>query len=186
MQSRAVKREWAAVTPVYQDSTSPDGKPRYTVFTAIPDLQRLQGITTTPPLRFDDWLEVRLLSSLPPTVTTGTTITVVLGIQALHTPELYPSIWVHLYGTPTPYEGGPLWAQGDSQVCSSYPAHLWRTDETIVQDFPLTLPADLPSGIYTIAVGSYPYPSGDRLPVTAPPGMPPDYVILHTLRVALP
>lgn len=178
--------QWAAVTPVYQDATSPDSKPRYTIFTATPDLQRLQGLTTTLPVRFDKWLEVRLLSALPPTVTPGATITVVLGIQALRPLELYPSIFVHLYGTLTPYEGGPLWAQGDSQVCSSYPAHLWRTDETIVQSFPLTLPADLPPGVYTVAVGSYPYPSGDRLPVTAPPDAPPDYVILHTFRVSLP
>ena len=74
----------------------------------------------------------------------GDVLTVTLGLKAQHPLDRDYSVFVHLYGDPTPYEGGAMLAQGDSQACATYPSHLWQTSETIVQDFTLRLPTGLP------------------------------------------
>jgi len=90
---------------------------------------------------------------------------------------------VHLYGIPTPYEGGPLWAQADSELCTSYPAHLWRVNEMIIQNFSLDVPTDTLSGKYTVAIGVYPFPAEPRLPVTLPHRNPLGYFVVGEVTI---
>lgn len=173
--------QWAQVTVLDQDTAPGYPNPRYTVFAAEPREAQLHP-AGLPVVRFDDWLEVRLLKSLPTAVKPGDTLSVTLGIQPLKKPEIYPSLFVHLYGIPTPYQGGKLWAQADSEVCASYAAPLWDTAETIIQTFTLTLPPDLPPGSYTVALGAYPAPAGKRMSVTTP-SVAPDYAVFYQFEV---
>jgi hypothetical protein len=172
--------QWADVTTLYTDVTDAAPRPRYTVFSADPHAL----VTSEPVGQFDHAFSVWLLTALPDTVAPGASVSLTLGIRALQPPEIDPSLFIHLYGIPTPYEGGTMWSQADSQLCTSYPAHLWRPDETIIQSFVLPVPADAPPGDYVIAMGLYPFPDGTRLPVTAPRGSEHDYVVLNTLRIA--
>ena len=176
--------QWARVTTLDQDQSG-DRPPRYTVFAAEPDPAHLHP-AALPVVRFDDWLEVRLLKPLPPGVKAGDSVPIVLGVQPLKKPEVFPALFVHLYGIPTPYNGGKLWAQADSQVCVSYAAPTWDTTETIIQTFTLSIPPDIPAGAYTVALGAYPAPGGQRLTVTAPatPTAAQGYVVLGQFAVS--
>lgn len=61
-------------------------------------------------------------------------------------------------------------AQRDGQpVQWMRPTSTWRPGERIVDRYGMMLPADLPVGSYTIAVGLYDPVSGQRLPVSAGP-----------------
>lgn len=154
-------------------------RPRYTVYSAAP-----RNLTTgEPTARFADQFEVRLLEALPDAVAPGTTVAITLGVRALRLSEIAPSLFVHLYTIPTPYEGGRMIAQADSQICTSYPAHLWRGDETVIQTLQMTVPEDADEGEYLIGIGMYPFPDGPRLAVVVPEESVHDYVALHQLRV---
>ncbi len=66
-------------------------------------------------------------------------------------------------------------AQRDGQpVQWMRPTSTWQPGEEIIDRYGLLLPADLPVGSYTIAVGLYDPISGQRLPVSAGPR---DYAI---------
>jgi hypothetical protein len=187
---------WAAVSTLYADAVGAAApRPRYSVFTAD-----ARALTAAEPVgRFGaraespmgdraespigDRFAVWSLSERPTTITAGTSIPVTVGVRALAPPEIAPSLFLHLYGIPTPYDGGTMWSQADSQLCTSYPAHLWRTSETIVQSFVLPVPADAPPGRYLIAMGLYPFPDEPRLPVTVPEGNDHNYVVLSEVQV---
>lgn len=81
--------------------------------------------------------------------------------------EVY-SLFLHLVGVPSPYDGGPIWAQTDNPLCLSHPMTAWHSFETITQRFSLTLPDDLPPGKYTLVTGLYQPATGLRLPLTGP------------------
>jgi hypothetical protein len=175
--------QWANMSVLYQDVAGPGANARYTIFGAVPRLDLLQAGGEAVG-RFGDLFEVRQLLPLPAAVTAGQSVTVTLGIRPLGPVTFPPSLFVHLYGNPTPYQGGPLWAQADRELCTSYPANLWRTDEMIIQSFHLTLPDYLPRGGYTVAVDIYHFPNGARLPVTFPLDSPSNYFALRTLSVS--
>ncbi len=178
----AALARWAQVKVVEQDTTSPTGHPRYTIFETEPDPARLNP-PGLPVVRFGDVLDVHVLSPFSTTLKAGDQVTVWLGVQPLTPLSIYPSVFVHLYGVPTPYQGGRLWAQADSQLCATYPAPLWRADETIVQSFTLTIPGDIPPGQYSLAAGVY---AGARLPITAPADTKTDYIVLYQFTIAPP
>jgi hypothetical protein len=175
--------QFAGVKPLYQDQPSAAASVRYTIMAAQPrsDLLHNAGDLVA---RLEDQFEVRQLLPLSTRAKAGDTLTVTLGVRALHPVQFSPSMFVHLYGLPTPYEGGTLWAQADRELCTSYPASLWRNDETIIQAFSLKLPAALPAGSYTIAAGIYRYPNGARLAVNFPSGGPNNYFPIQGLRVS--
>lgn len=170
--------QYATVTPLFVDSGGAGTRPRYSIFEATPHSDQGRYVAT-----FGDALVVKMMQPLSATISAGTMLSVVLGFQLLSPLDFAPSLFVHLYGTPTPYEGGTLWAQADSQLCTSYPAHLWRTEETIVQSFILEIPPDIPLGEYTIAIGIYPFPSGERLPLSDGDGNIFNYMVLHKLII---
>jgi hypothetical protein len=171
------------VSVLYQDVAGPGANARYTIFGAVPrpDLLQAGGEAVA---RFGDLFEARQLLPLPATVTAGQSVTVTLGIRPLGPVTFPPSLFVHLYGNPTPYQGGLLWAQADSELCTSYPANLWRTDEMIIQPFHLTLPDYLPKGDYIVAIDIYHFPNGARLPVTFSLNSPTNYFAVQTLSVS--
>ncbi len=173
---------WASVTTLDADGALVNGLPRYAIFRAHPAMPT----TSSPAGRFSDQFVVWVLSELPEKLTPGTDVPVTLGVRALRPPEIAPSLFVHLYGSPTPYEGGAIWSQADSQLCTTYAPHLWRTSETIIQSFSLSVPEVLPDGAYEIAIGIYPFPDGTRLPVTAPQDNDHDYVTLTTVQITSP
>jgi hypothetical protein len=90
----------------------------------------------------------------------------------------YAKVFVHLID-----DQGQLVAQHDTQpVNNAYPIPVWQPDTTIVDEHALDLPADLPGGVYTLAVGLYDPDSLERWPVTGPDGLniPEGHVFLTT------
>lgn len=171
---------WAETTVLFQD---PKGNPpRYTVFQAVPKAELLQGPGVMGAV-FGEQVEVRLLKPLSSTVGAGATVPVPLAMRALRPLDRAYSVFVHLYGDPTPYEGGPLLAQVDRSACEPYPSNLWQQDEWVFSTFLLAIPEDLPPGRYQIGIGVYDSATGARLPL---PGWANDFLPVQQLEVAPP
>ncbi len=167
----------AEATVLFQDpGTSP---PRYTVLRAIPKPEFLEDPGVIRAV-FGEQVEVRLLEPIPPTASAGATISVSLALRALQPLDRAYSLFVHLYGDPTPYEGGPLWAQADGPACGPYFSHLWRPDERVLTTFSLAIPEDRPPGRYQVGIGIYESATGIRLPL---PGQTHDFLPLRTLEI---
>lgn len=168
---------WAETTALFQDPEA--NPPRYTVWQAVPKPEFLEGLGIARAV-FGDRVEVRLLEPLPPTAQAGETVPIHLALRARQPLDRAYSLFVHLYGDPTPYEGGPLWAQTDGPPCEPYPSDLWRTDEWVLTTFSLALPEDLPSGRYQVGLGIYDSATGARLPL---PGQAHDFLPLQPMDV---
>ncbi|MDJ0753450.1 MAG: hypothetical protein QNJ45_08025 [Ardenticatenaceae bacterium] len=85
---------------------------------------------------------------------------VVINIQwqLISAVDAYPTVFVHLRD-----QSGQIVAQSDSPpVQGTYPVANWPADFVINDTHRLTLPADLPSGDYSIAVGLYQPDTRDR------------------------
>ena len=175
--------QWRDTTVLYEDSGTSGTSPRYTIFLA--DAPRPAFGDQQPWVSFDNLLQVRAVQAISETIDAGTTLPIVLAVKAERAPEYPLSIFVHLYRDPTPYEGGRIWAQADSQICATYPTAFWRADETIIQPFDLFLPLNTPPGRYVIAIGVYLSPNGNRLPITEPVSSQHDYFTLKEISVLL-
>ena len=174
--------QWADWTVLEQDQAASQGAPRYTVYQATPRLDAWTDGSHESSV-FADALEVRSISPISSTLSAGATIPVRLAIRALRPLDRAYSVFVHLYGDPTPYEGGVMWSQGDSQISASYHPAYWTPHETIIQQFDLPIPARIPTGQYTVAIGVYEAPNGPRLPITAPVKRQWDYIPLGTIHI---
>jgi hypothetical protein len=176
---------WADLTVLHQEPMLSEDSTMYTLFRAEthPDFSSGTGLGEAV---FADAIRLRLLLPISSAVHAGEVVPVSLALKALRNLGQDYSVFVHLHGDPTPYEGGALWAQGDSQACASYPSRLWRTNETIVQDFVLDVPADIPPGMYTVAAGIYESPAGARLPLSWPEPQPDNFFELQDIQVVLP
>ncbi len=77
---------------------------------------------------------------------------------------------------------GAIVAQVDHQPQSgNYPTSIWDNGESVRDDFDLLLPADTPSGAYTLEIGWYELETGRRLPVLgANQAAAKDSVVLET------
>ncbi|MFQ5420861.1 MAG: hypothetical protein ACE5EY_10935, partial [Anaerolineae bacterium] len=142
--------------------------------TRLPDMLQSRGDNATSTqfwddtkVVFDDSVQLGFLG-VPTTVSPGDELTIWLAFRAVHPIPKVISAFVHLYGYPLPTEGGHLWTQSDSQICEPYPSTIWQPEETILQEFRLKIPADIPAGQYEIHVGTYESPAGARLPLTGP------------------
>lgn len=133
--------------------------------------------------QFADRLSVWLLDVSDPEPGPGDTITVTLALKASSPADAPLGAFIHVYGDPSPYDGGRLWAQADAGVCDSYPPTAWRSSETILQTFTLALPADLATGPYQLVFGLYTYPDIVRLALTAPEAGAP-HAVLYDWTVA--
>jgi hypothetical protein len=167
-------RPFATVSEIWREAIEP---PRYTVFHAMPDMT----LFTEMSVAWESRLSLVRVDGVPQRAAAGETInmTFVL-IPSSPLPPL--TMFVHLYGNPTPYEGGVLWAQADMPLCPGSPPATWRADEVIVQGAALTLPPDLPAGRYDLALGIYDALMYARLPVTTPDeGL--DYVVVAEIEI---
>lgn len=173
---------WADLTVLHQQPMLLEDRTLYTVFRARTHPAFLVDEGWGEAI-FGDAIKLRLMRPISSTVHAGAVVPISLGLKTSRALDQDYSVFVHLHGDPTPYEGGTLWAQGDSQACATYTSRQWRTNETIVQDFMLELPADIPSGTYTVAVGMYESPDGARLPITWPEPMPDNFLELQSIEV---
>jgi hypothetical protein len=68
-------------------------------------------------------------------------------------------VFVHLVD-----QVGQLIGNGDAPpLDGGFPTHLWRPGDRVVDDYTVTLPADLPAGEYLLRVGWYAPDTGVRL-----------------------
>jgi len=173
---------WADVGTLATFRSRPQGGPQSSVFLATPRWP--SDLDDTPvTAKFADTIALYPAGSLPPSIPAGGTMPVDLAWRALAPLDQAYSAFVHLYGDPTPYEGGSMWSQGDNQLCPSHPSWTWKTEELIVQRFELPVPADIPPGRYTVAVGVYASANGARLPITAPSSRPGDYAAVQEVEI---
>lgn len=111
---------------------------------------------------------IRLINDLPELVRPGETLQVDLAVRALE-PLAFPlGAFIHLYGDPTPYDGGRLWSNDTRMLCEPFPADQWRADEVIIQSYEVIIPEDTPSGMYQIALGMMNADTDERLHYDAP------------------
>jgi len=85
------------------------------------------------------------------------------------------------------YLAGPAPLPGHYPATGMIPTSLWVPGETLVETVALSLPADLPPGDYTLALGLYDENSMERLLVTgapdAPRGLPYNQITLGPVQV---
>jgi hypothetical protein len=104
--------------------------------------------------------------ALTPKSSPGGAILLALRWQSMRPVSYDYHVFVHLLDAQ-----GEKIAQRDGQpVQWLRPISSWQPGEEIVDHYGLLLPADLPTGEYTIAVGLYDPVSGQRLPISAGPG----------------
>ena len=133
--------------------------------------------------KFGDVVELVGYNVTPPVLLTGETALVTLYWRLLQETGTYAKVFIHLLD-----EQGQLVAQHDAQpVNNAYPIPIWQTGTTILDEHALELPADLPGGDYTVAVGVYDPDSLQRWTATGPEGqaIPEGRLVLTTaLEVA--
>ena len=166
---------YATVNPLHAEAAA---IPRYTIYRAEPNA----ALFAQPDdAAFDGRIGVRLLAQ-PTSATRGESLALTLALRAVVPLDHAYTLFAHLYGDPTPYEGGTLWAQTDMPMCISSPPQTWRTDERIIQTATLTLPADVPLNTYDLAIGIYDTLSLLRLPLTDGTGGE-NYAVVGEVRI---
>jgi len=107
-----------------------------------------------------DAIELVKVSFTPETVRAGETVHISPTWRVISPPGQMLTTFVHLGDSSSP----PV-ATADAQPLHGYyPTTLWETGEVIVDEYALTVPADLPPGRYPITMGMY-HVDG-RLPLT--------------------
>jgi hypothetical protein len=154
---------YGTVEALYQQ---PDNEYNVWQFTPDPEINGEWNMSAV----MGGMLQVRALPPYPANVQPGDTITVRLALRVLR-PVDYPyRVFLHLQGTPTPYEGGRLFSTGDAPLCAAALQPTRTPQETVIQSFNVPVPADLPPGNYHIAVGMYNPETNNRLALAAPGG----------------
>jgi len=94
----------------------------------------------------------------------GAPLTATLLYEATGTPATEYTGYVQLLNA----EGAPVAGFDQQPAANRFPTTLWRSGDRILTTYPLTLPADLPSGEYRLITGFYESASqgAQRLPVT--------------------
>ncbi|MBK8432261.1 MAG: hypothetical protein IPL28_13650 [Chloroflexi bacterium] len=86
-----------------------------------------------------------------PSYVAGETAVLTLRWHAAVPTDAYPTVFIHLLDG-----AGEIAAQRDAPpVLGSYPVAVWQPDTIITDQHPIPLPADLPAGTYTLALGLY-------------------------------
>lgn len=81
------------------------------------------------------------------------------------------------------YRGNPAALPAYYPATGMIPTSLWQPGETLVETVALPLPADLPPGAYTLALGLYDENSMERLTVTGAPDGPYNQITLGPVQV---
>lgn len=140
----------AEVGPVIARFTIPPEQP--------PNLAAVTPVT-------EDWQNGLILKGYdlsPQPVRPGETLSVQLFWTTSQTVAENYMVFVHLLD-----KNGQIKAQNDALPrAGAYPIPWWQPGQLIEDSHPLTLPPDLPPGIYQLVIGLYQPDSGLRLPLT--------------------
>ena len=101
------------------------------------------------------------------------------------------SVFVHVYAIDVAgkIDDQHILAQGDKQMCPSYPVGIWQPDEVIVEPYNVHLPPRLPAGRYAVVVGVYEVESGVRFRLSGGVATDlnsteaTDYALLQTIQI---
>jgi dolichyl-phosphate-mannose-protein mannosyltransferase len=168
---------FADVHPLFAEPADP---PRYDVYGAAP---RPPLLDRSDEVQFGDLIAMQPAADLPDRAAPGDTLHVVLAFRPLtHLDQVY-SVFIHLYGDPTPYEGGAVYGQADSWICPSHLSIYWTPREILIQSFDVVVDPAVPAGDLTLAVGIYAGEGGERLPITNADAPPERYYPLYTIKV---
>jgi len=132
---------------------------------------------------FADQMELTSCAFEPSPSAMAEVLHVSLSWRSLHSTEGDYTVFVHLID-----ESERVWAQHDGgPVGGSRPTSAWQPGEEITDHHGLALPADLPPGEYSLAVGLYDAATGRRLPVVTGQGAAPtDRVLAGSVLIAPP
>lgn len=144
------------------------------------------GLSTPPPqvpLEADFDGRIRLLGYSLACDLPSAPCSVRLNWKAVSKLDADYTVFVHLVG-----QGGQIVAQHDGMPeGGSYPTGAWEVGETIEDEHPLAIAADVPPGDYRLLVGLYRLETETRLPVVGAGGRPVgDSVTLTTIHVPRP
>ncbi len=154
-------------------------QPAYAIWQIAPPVPSVAPVTAT----FGDVIELKAVA-IPDQAQPGAPVALRLQFTPLQPVQRDYSLFVHLQGEPSPYEGGVLWGQGDTLLCPPYPTTQWAVGDEIFQDVTLPISAETPAGTYEIAVGLYDVATGNRLPITGTVANPWHYVTLGEMEIA--
>ena len=145
------------------------------------------GPTHLLPTRFSSGVDLLGYDDPAGPLTPGSRLTIRLYWQSQRPLDQIYKTFVHLWGTPSPMEGGRIWGQEDAQPCdNSYPYSHWMPGDILVEERLIPIPPETPPGDYQIAVGMY-VDNGPRFSVLDDAGNPVgDYVIVTPVQVTAP
>ncbi len=103
--------------------------------------------------------------ALTPTATPGGQVLLTLLWQSLQPVTTDYQVFVHLLDA----QGNKLLQRDGQPVVWLRPTSTWQPGEIIADRYGLLLPATMPAGRYTLAVGLYDPVTGQRLAVSAGP-----------------
>ena len=99
-------------------------------------------------------------------VKAGDTLDFTLFWQVQETADNYWSVFTHLVD-----EKSQLVAQSDKVPYDGlYPPDRWWPEQVVDDDFSIDIPAQTPSGKYSLYIGMYDHLTGERLPLLTPAG----------------
>jgi hypothetical protein len=117
----------------------------------VPDASAIR-----PPVAFGDAIALRGKRVMQ----AAERLDVTLWWEATQSMDTDYKVFVHLVD-----QAGQLIGNGDAPpLDGGFPTHLWRPGDRVVDDYTVTLPADLPAGEYLLRVGWYAPDTGARLP----------------------
>jgi len=170
---------YADVKVLYAEPADPVHFRVYEV-TPRPDLSKVKSGV----VNFGDVIAINAVGKLPDRAKAGDTVKVWLMFRALQPLNHVYSTFIHVYGQPTPYEGGKLWGQADSWICPSHLAIYWKPGEMMIQSFDVAIDPSTPAGTYTLAVGVYDSDSTERLPTPNGEGAPERYTGIQLITIS--
>jgi hypothetical protein len=122
----------------------------------IETLSSLEEVAT-----FGDVARLLAFEATQATITAGEPVSFSLLWEAISTPPLDYTVFVHLLD-----ENDNIVAGHDSQpLAGHYPTSIWTPGERILDPHTLPTPDSLPPGQYRLAIGLYDQPTGERLPL---------------------
>jgi hypothetical protein len=124
--------------------------PRTTLFRAASDLDRIPGLEEQMAVNFDDKIALLGYSVDKRVAAPGETVRVVLFWRALRPMQETYASFLHLGD-----ERNDKLAQKDSPLPAQVPMQSWRLNQFARDEHLLTIPEDIPPGIFDFRVGLY-------------------------------
>lgn len=131
------------------------------------------------PANFGDQIALLGYNEAIEAIRPGDPIDLTLYWQAMRPLEIDYQVFVHVLNS-----DGELVAQSDKLNPGEFPTRRWPMDKYVPDSHRITLPTDLPPGIYQVVTGMWVQGEGWRLPVFDANGQPiGDYATLYSFRV---